>query len=64
MIPITTTLFVEKRYGRLVRYRLHTTPLAMLTSGNTWPKVGQTLALECHMTYLKSGQVSIIIHDA
>ena len=62
----TTTVFVEKGLGRLVRYTLHATTArnAYLHQQLTWPKVGQTLALERHVTYLKSGQLSTPTHYA
>ena len=66
MVSITTTVFVEKGHGRLVCYTLQTITAcnAYLEQELAWSKVGQILALERHVTYLKSGQASTTIHYA
>ena len=66
MVPTTTAVFVEKGHGRLVRYTLQT-PQACnpyLQQELSWPKVGQTLALQRQATCLKTGQVTTERHYA
>ena len=64
MLSITTTQFVQKGHGRLVRYTLQTTEACntYLEQDLAWPKVGQTFCLERHATCLKTGQVTSSRH--
>lgn len=66
MVPITTAVFVEKGHGRLVRYTVLTTEAcnSYLQQELAWPKVGQPLAIDRHVTYLNTGQVSTSRHYA